>query len=345
MTEGGTIEDRWIPLVLIALVVSAIVAVVTFESVLRMFRRGPKLVGGELVDGLRTSQSGRHIQVVGVQIYNERESGGEPKTARAVVPEVEAFDLANTSIKRTRGVWFANPGGVPVDTVDFRPTRVEQHAVELVGKFPEDANAYLAGEPGSPSLTPGDYRIRVTLRGDNVKRPARLDFFVRNPGAGKRLTVAKKATDLVDGEAHPAAPVAAAQAVTGAAPDPAPAPAPAPAIRGSISRVQAGPTQPAGAKLDTRFAKRGRGSYTFTVINVGSVDIERIEWILPPEAVNWQIFQEGMVTYPIPILEPDDEQATTAVVAMGGPPAIEITLRGWVGDVEYTRKRTLSVVS
>jgi archaellum component FlaG (FlaF/FlaG flagellin family) len=50
-------------------------------------------------------------------------------------------------------------------------------------------------------LTPGDYRIRVTLRGDNLKKPARLNFYVRNPGAGKLLTAAPKATRLVDGQA------------------------------------------------------------------------------------------------------------------------------------------------
>jgi hypothetical protein len=189
------IDARWIVPLGIVLVIAIVVAVVTFEPVLKLLSRGPKLVSGDFVEYTRDAIGGSDLQVFGVEIYNERESGGEAKTARDVVPSIEAYTLDGQHVTGNLGVWFPDGSGNIPTTVTFRPTH-EKHAVELCGKFPGGSDAWLAGEQDPPSLMPGIYEVRVTLRGDNLRRPARLKFFVRNPGQGGRLTAAKKRAEL-----------------------------------------------------------------------------------------------------------------------------------------------------
>lgn len=147
---------------------------------------GPRLVGGNFVEFTRDALGGPGLQVLGVEVYNEREWGGERKTARGVVAELEAFDSRGDCVAVCDANWFPNALGGTPDTVDFRPTR-EKHPLELAGKFPYSADAWLAGERDPPSLTPGVYKIRATLRGGNLRRPRRLKWFVRNPGPGGKL--------------------------------------------------------------------------------------------------------------------------------------------------------------
>lgn len=340
VTTDGQIEGRWIPLLLIALVLSVIVAVVTLEPVLKFLRRGPKLVAGDFTEDTRSASGGPDLQVMGVRIYNELESGDESKIARGVVPTLEAFDLNGHRVAKTEGVWFPDRSGAVPSTVDFRPTQ-EAHPLELAGKFPDGDDAWLAGEADPPSLAPGDYEIRVTLRGGNLKKPARLKFFVRNPGAGGRLSVSTERAGLAvvvtsgeteasqaEAEESQAEMVRRKQA----------------ALKANAPKIDLKPKPPAGTALDTSVSKRPSGTSTLTVKNVGDVPVERIEWIFPEDVTNWQVFQDSLASYPIPVLEPGDEQTALLAVTMGGPAAIEITLRGWVGEAEYTRKRTLSVI-
>jgi len=192
---GEQIADAWrVPLV-VALVGAIVTAIVTLEPILRFLTRGPKLVGGRFVEITRDARGGPNLQIVGVEIYNERESGGEPKTARAVVPGIQAFSMDGTLVIECRGVWFPDSRGLAPSSVDFRPTR-ESHPLELAAKFPGGSDAWLAGESDPPSLTPGIYEIRVTLRGDNLRKPARLRWFLRNPGGDGRLSVATRRADL-----------------------------------------------------------------------------------------------------------------------------------------------------
>ena len=287
----------------------------TLEPVLRLLRPGPKLVGGNFVQVIRKALGGPDLQILGVRIYNERESGGEPKTARAVVPRLEAFDLSGQSVKETLGVWFHDKTGLVPDTVDFRPTR-EEHTVELVAKFPDGEDAWLSGQEDPPSLKPGTYEIRLTLRGDNLKKPARLKFFVWNPGRNGRLAVARSVAELPR-DLPPAALVPTAPV----------------------------PTPLDEAELDC-WVMSGSSAieHRFKVENTGEVPLERIEWIFPPESGNWQVFPDSVTTYPIPRLDPGDAVIARMVVGMG-PHVIEVTLSGWVNDVQYTRKRTLNILA
>lgn len=158
-------------------------------------RRGPRLVAGEFREFTRNALGGPDLQVLGVEIYNERESGGEPNTARGVVPTLEAFDQDGTLVAECRANWFPDFAGAMPPTVDFRPTR-EAHPVELAGKFPSGTDAWLAGQTDPPSLKPGTYKIRATFRGDNLREPRRLEFFLHNPGPGRKLAAAKAKPDL-----------------------------------------------------------------------------------------------------------------------------------------------------
>jgi hypothetical protein len=171
-----------------------VLAIVTLGSVLNFLRGGAKLVSSDFVDYTRDALGGPDLQVFGVEIYNEYKSGGEGRTARDVVPQIEAYTVDGDRVVGQRGVWFPDASGAIPSTVTFRPTR-EKHAVELCGKFPNGADAWLAGEPDPPSLTPGVYEVRVEFLGDNL-RPTTHRFYVRNPGVGGRLTAAKKLRDL-----------------------------------------------------------------------------------------------------------------------------------------------------
>lgn len=319
------IASKWFWWLLIVLVLSGLIAVLTSDTARQLAERGPRLVGGELVETTRNARGGL-LQIIGVEIYNERESGGEPKTARGVVPTLEALDRAGNLATKCRGVWFPDLEGGTPQTVDFRPTH-EAHPVELVAKFPDDADAWLAGRDRA-DLKPGDHEICVMLRGDNMK-PTRLTFWARNPGRGGRLAVRRKASELPDIATDAAASplvVAAAPALTAEAPPP------------SV------PTPPPGAQLDAWIVPgSSSGTFRLTVKNVGDAPIERIEWIFPESVTNWHVFLDSLATYPIPVLDPDDEQTALVAITFGGPPAVEITLRGWVGEAEYTRKRALSV--
>jgi hypothetical protein len=270
------------------------------------------------------------MQLIGVQIYNERESGGEPRTARAVVPNLEArlTGRGQRVVSRTRGVWFRDNDGREVGTVDFRPTR-EQHPLQLVARFPDESDAWLAGRDRA-ELPPGDYEIRVSLMGDNVRRPARLKFFMRNPGVGRSMTIALEAAALSDGDVVPLPSLAAAPSVT--AHDP--------------GRVDPEPSdQLALAKLDAHLIKKRPGSYAFIVANVGGVSINDVHWTLPDNATNWSILEHTLVAYPIPTLEPGDEVSALLLVTLNGPAAVEIILQGNVDGVAYARRRNLSVVA
>jgi hypothetical protein len=156
---------------------------------------GPRLVGGDFVEFTRDALGGPGFQVLGVDIYNKRDSGGERRTARGVVPEMVAFDSQGERVAECQGNWFPDIFGRRTTAVDFRPTR-ERHAVELVGKFPQGTDAWLAGEKDPPSLAPGIYKIRATLRGGNLRKPRRLEWFVRNPGTGGQLTVSNDRSEL-----------------------------------------------------------------------------------------------------------------------------------------------------
>lgn len=193
---GAQLSSGWRAVLGIALVAAIVIAIVTWEPVLKLIRGGPTLAAGEFTEFTRDAVGGPGLQVLGVEIYNERESGGEGRWAVDVVPEVVALTLNGANAAGPeRGVWFRDRNGSEVETVTFRPTRVERHAVELAGKYPDAADAWLAGERDPPSLTPGIYEVRVTLRGGNLK-PRTLKFFLRNPGVGGRLSAAKSCKDL-----------------------------------------------------------------------------------------------------------------------------------------------------
>lgn len=91
------IEARWL-VPLIILVAAILLAIVTLEPVLKFLSRGPKLVTGDFVEYTRDAVGGPDLQVFGVEIFNERESGGEAKTARDVVPTIESYTLDRAGV-------------------------------------------------------------------------------------------------------------------------------------------------------------------------------------------------------------------------------------------------------
>jgi hypothetical protein len=100
---------------------------------------------------------------------------------------------------------------------------------------------------------------------------------------------------------------------------------------------------PLDAKLDARMINHGGGNYRLAIRNVGSVTVEQVECVLPPEATNWHLLTDVLPHYPITALDPGDDLEVVVAVTMGGPAAIDITVQGVVEGVPYSRRRTLTL--
>lgn len=122
-----------------------------------------------------------------VVVTNARESGGSRAIARGVTPQVEIFEHDGTRL-------FNYVGWDVASERDFRPTR-EEHRIFIAGKWEdeEDFWAVAGGVPdrevGSRRMVGQTYDVRVTLRGDNLRRPISTTFLLSNRGAGQRLTL------------------------------------------------------------------------------------------------------------------------------------------------------------
>jgi hypothetical protein len=149
----------------------------------------PMLQAGEFTEEIRDSKGGPDLQVIRVGIYNAADAGGDKATAFDVVPKLEAIDTSGEVVTYTRGVWAKDVFGKTPDTVTFKPTH-EEHPLELVAKFPGQADAYLAGQD-EPHLPPGWYTIRASLRGGNLDEPAFFEWTVQNVGVNQKLAISE----------------------------------------------------------------------------------------------------------------------------------------------------------
>lgn len=176
------------------MVASVLTLVLTSDRFLDWAMPGPKLVAGPPTEQLR-SISGNELQVIVAPVFNERDSGGDRTTAVKVVPKLEAFE-GRTLVASTRGSWSLDWEGRNPPAVTFRPTH-EPHDLEIVSKFPNVENAWLAGQ-AEPLLPPGTYRVRASLRGDGLRKPAVFEWFVRNNGKGRRILIGNEPNELVE---------------------------------------------------------------------------------------------------------------------------------------------------
>lgn len=147
--------------------------------------RGPDLRIGKTYSESRGAARGTNMQVIRAEVYNARDSGGEPATARDTVPFTEAFDQDWNLVANTRGSWGYDPFARAISTVTFRPTR-ETHPLEVAAKFIDQPDAWLPGAR-SPELPPGNYVMRISIRGDNLDVPAVFEWDVENPGADHEI--------------------------------------------------------------------------------------------------------------------------------------------------------------
>lgn len=124
-----------------------------------------------------------------VLVTNARESGGSRAVARGVTPQVEIFEHDGTRL-------FNYVGWDSSSKRDFRPTK-EEHRLFIAGKWQdqEDFFAVAGGVPqrevGSQRMVGQTYDVRVTLRGDNLRRPISATFLLANRGVGHRLILSR----------------------------------------------------------------------------------------------------------------------------------------------------------
>jgi len=96
--------------------------------------------------------------------------------------------------------------------------------------------------------------------------------------------------------------------------------------------------------LNARVLHVGEGRYRLLIENDGDTPVEQVECLFSDDVQNWSLLTEELQTYPIPVLEPGDEQRIRLHVWLGGPSMTEATVRGLANGVPYERKRTLSVI-
>jgi hypothetical protein len=90
---------------------------------------------------------------------------------------------------------------------------------------------------------------------------------------------------------------------------------------------------------------RADRSWALEIANTGEVAIYDVECVLPANAINWHLMAEVLPSYPIRVLEPEDRVRIHLVVTLGGPAAVDVTLRGRRGDdgSPYERGRMLTL--
>lgn len=124
-----------------------------------------------------------------VLVTNARESGGRRAIARGVTPQIEIFEHNGTRL-------FNYVGWDIASERDFRATR-EEHRLFIAGKW-EDQEGFFAvagqvpdREVGTREMVGETYDVRVTLRGDNLRRPVSAMFLLSNRGVGHSLTLSR----------------------------------------------------------------------------------------------------------------------------------------------------------
>lgn len=174
----------WTTVTWVLLGIALVVVVATTQPVLDRARTGPRLSARKVEQEIRTLR-GRKLQVVLLPIYNQRDSGGARTTAKLVIPRVEVRNGSRGDPVERAGSWAPDWQGKHPGAVDFRPTH-ETHPLELAAKFSDEELAYIAGEP-TPRLGKGRFEFVVSLRGDNVRKPARFKIEIENTTRGLRV--------------------------------------------------------------------------------------------------------------------------------------------------------------
>lgn len=183
--DGGRSLITWA-----ALGAAPLVYGVTTKAVTHQFARGPRLTFGDVFEEERAgTYGGDDLQVLNVKVFNERDSGGKDATASNVYALLEAFDpVYGERIDDTGGNWWRHSptGRVMNNKATFPPTH-ESWNLELVAKYVSSERAYIAGQADPPSIAPGNCRLRVSLRGEGLKKAVVAEWRVINPGKGQRL--------------------------------------------------------------------------------------------------------------------------------------------------------------
>ena len=101
--------------------------------------------------------------------------------------------------------------------------------------------------------------------------------------------------------------------------------------------------RPPTARLTATMHAHG-DNYLVEITNKGSVALQDIDLVLPPEAGNWHLMTHVLPSWPIAELVPRDYRRIPTVLSMGGPVVVEARLTAkTAGGESYEQPVTLSV--
>jgi hypothetical protein len=189
--RGYEVKEPYSLIVYGGILLALAVLLFTTEPIRRRLARRPRLKTdgvGQFSRTTKVSRGDNDLQILYAVVLNDRD-GGKFATAEEAEIWIEAFDMSGTRIGGAAGNWYdlsaGKPDPVPRKKVTLKPTR-QPYALEVMGKFVWDHNAWIPGESDPPSLKPGTYRMRALVSYPGAKA-RRFEWIVHNPGAGAEL--------------------------------------------------------------------------------------------------------------------------------------------------------------